>query len=382
MRRLALLAALLLAAPASAQETPAWLGVWEGKVGTYPVRLCIDAWGGQAARGAYYYLSRLEPIAVTEQDGEGGWIELGPGGSEQARWEFSEQAGARLRGTWRQGNRRLPFALTPVAWTTDEELGPCGSFAFLGPRMTGGEVLSERAELDGWRYSAQSYRPPAHFAEEVFLESFTFSPEQPGDRPILAELAKGLPTGSHVAPHLQCMGDNITVHGADGYYSTASKPTLVTPDWLNTFDNYDIYCGGAHPSHGFFHRTFDRRSGVQVNLARWLNDAAVEHQDVGGTQEGYDLIRPALRSLIVAHDPDIPFADEDPAAEAYDQSCLELVEGQEFWTFGLSRQGMLFVPSVPHVAGPCMATFEVPWPKLEPFLSDEGRAGLARLRGG
>src|SRR5690606_6778013 len=71
MRHLAALAALLLAAPAAGQARPAWAGVWQGTISRLPVRLCIDARDG-AARGSYYYLSELEPIALGEDDGEGG----------------------------------------------------------------------------------------------------------------------------------------------------------------------------------------------------------------------------------------------------------------------------------------------------------------------
>ena len=52
-----------------------------------------------------------------------------------------------------------------------------------------------------------------------------------------------------------------------------------------------------------------------------------------------------------------------------------------FWTFGLGREGMLFVPSLPHVIAACQATYRVSWSELAPFLSETGRAGLARLRG-
>ena len=379
----AALAALLMAAPAAAQETPEWAGVWDGRVGSYPVRLCIDGWGDGPARGAYYYLSQLEPIALSEEDGEGGWIERAPDGEQQARWEFAEQTGERLRGIWRQGRRGLPFDLKPVAWDAGEYGGPCGSDAFLGPRMAGGEVLSAPAELAGWRYTAQTYRPPAHFAGELALESFIFAPEQPGDGRILAELSKGLPTGSHLDPYLQCMGDSIAVNGRDGDYWAAARPILASPDWLVTFDSYDLYCGGAHPSHGYFHRTFDRRSGAQVELARWFAETAIEHRASESQSEAYDLVRPPLRRLIVAHEPSDAFpAEEGAEAEPYEPDCRELAREEEFWTFGLGREGMLFVPSVPHVAAVCMTTFTVPWTELEPLLSDEGRAGLARLRGG
>ena len=381
MRRWLASVLALLAVPASAQEAPAWIGVWEGRIGTYPVRLCIDSWGDQPARGAYYYLSRLEPIALTEEEGGGGWVELAPDGEQQALWEFAEQTGTRLHGTWRQGRRSLPFDLKPAAWTSKEEDGPCGSDTFLVPRIAGGEMISEPAELDGWRYTALTYRAPAHFAEELFLDSFAFAPERPGDTAILAALAKELPAAGRSAPYLQCMGDSIAVNGRDGYYSTASKPLLVSPAWLVTLESYDIYCGGAHPSHGFFHRTFDRQSGEETKLARWLGERAIEHKSYEADEEGYDLVRPALRELILTRgiSDGQPVEGEDESDEA---ECREAAREQEFWTFGLSREGMLFVPSLPHVIAACQATYTVPWTDLAPFLNQAGRAGLARLRGG
>jgi hypothetical protein len=380
MRRWLAALLALFAVPATAQDAPAWVGVWEGRVGTYPVRLCIDVWGDQPARGAYYYLSQFEPIAITEEGGEGGWIERAPDGEQQALWEFAQQDGRQLRGTWRQGRRRLPFELTPIAWITANEDGPCGSDRFLAPRAAGGEVLSKPAEFDGWRYTALTYRPPAHFADELFLESFAFAPERPGDAAILAALAKEMPDASRPAPYLRCMGDSIAVNGRDGYYSNALKPLLVSPDWLAAHESYDVYCGGAHPSHGFFHRTFDRQSGEEVELARWLGETAIEHKTYEGDEDGYDLVRPALRELILAHgvSDDGPLTAED---ESYEAECREAASDQEFWTFGLSRVGMLFVPSLPHVIAACQATYTVPWPELESFLNEAGRAGLARLLG-
>jgi hypothetical protein len=344
------------------------------------VRLCIDSWGDQPARGAYYYLSQLEPIALSEEDGEGGWIERAPDGEQQALWEFAEQTGERLRGTWRQGRRSLPFELTPAAWTSPDEDGPCGSDSFLAPRVAGGEVLSAPAELEGWRYTALTYRAPAHFAEELFLESFAFPPERPGDAAILAALAKEMPGRNRPAPYLQCMGDSIAVNGRDGYYSNIAKPVLVTPAWLGTIESYDVYCGGAHPSHGYFDRTFDRQSGEEVQLARWLGETAIEHKSYEADDQGYDLVRPALRELILTKG----IADDEPLTaedESYEAECRDAARDQEFWTFGLSREGMLFVPSLPHVAAACQATYTVPWAEVEPFLNDAGRAGLARLRG-
>jgi hypothetical protein len=110
MRRLALLA-LLAAAPAQAQDRPEWAGLWEGRVGTFPVRMCLDgaAQVDASGRGSYYYLSRLEPIQLEELGGEYiEWVERAPGSDAEAKWEFDFLSATVARGTWRQGRRSWP----------------------------------------------------------------------------------------------------------------------------------------------------------------------------------------------------------------------------------------------------------------------------------
>jgi hypothetical protein len=58
-----LLAALALSAPV--QAAPAWHGVWQGSVGTLPVRACLQERSETYRNGSYYYLSRLQPIALS-----------------------------------------------------------------------------------------------------------------------------------------------------------------------------------------------------------------------------------------------------------------------------------------------------------------------------
>ena len=58
----------LLALAAAAASNPSELpGVWEGTVGNLPVRACFGARIGDS--GAYYYLSRLRPIPLDEEEG-------------------------------------------------------------------------------------------------------------------------------------------------------------------------------------------------------------------------------------------------------------------------------------------------------------------------
>ena len=365
MRWLAALPALLLVAvPAAAQDKPAWVGVWAGKVGTYPVRLCIDVVGDAPARGAYYYLSQLEPIAITERDGEGGWVEQGSEDPD-ALWSFSEQTGERLRGTWTRGNRSLPFELTTVAWTEGEWGGPCSSLEFMEPRFDAdiGEIVSERALLGSWAYTKHVYRPPPHFAEEVTIESFGYPAQQPGDAEINTILTAGhLPRGLD-AHFLECIGGAISSVGADGFFEEKLAPTMISRDFLTVEESSGTYCGGAHPSYYVVDHTFDRQSGEELDLFDWIGAPS--------SADEVSLISEPLRALAVARWP----ADAE-------EECRQLAEETEYWSLGLAEEGLIFRPDFPQVATACEEPVTVEWQALAPFLDAEGRAGLARLRGG
>jgi len=364
MRRWLATLLALLAAPAAAQETPAWVGVWEGKVGSYPVRLCIDVRGDRPARGSYYYLSQLEPIALTEEDGEGGWIELGAGWERQALWEFAEQSGERLRGAWRQGRRSLPFDLKPIAWAADAVDEPCTSAAFNQPRLGGGSIVSEEARLPGLTYTRHSYRPAAHFAEDLSLESFSIKPEQPGDAAINQALSVlvPMPGGTLEDESLQCLAYAIAAGGLEGYFARSIMPKMAVGPFLTIEMSSGDYCGGAHPYHDMFHLTYDRVTGEEVKIDGWFGSPDTN----GGV-----VTAPELRAAALAKWP----ADEDL------EECREYAGEVQYWRLELTGDGISFTPSFPHALKACEESALLTWDELVPFLDAEGRAGFARLRG-
>jgi len=365
MRWLAAALALLFAVPATAQDKPEWVGVWEGNVGTYPVRPCIDVWGDGPARGSYYYLSQLEPIALSEEDGEGGWIERS--GDSEAEWNFTELTGTAMRGNWRQLRITQPFALRPVAWTEGEWGGPCSSAAFLAPRVGGGTVESEEAFLVGGgvgipdlpRFTVHRYRPPPHL-DEISVEAFTIPGEQPGDVAINAVLEAALPRGTVEDEFAQCLGGAIAALGTDGYFEHTLKPVMFSRVFLTVEDSSSTYCGGAHPNHWTAYRTFDRQNGEELDLFGWIGEPRIDGDD--------SVLPEALRAEVAA-----------VLSEA-EGECGELAEDASYWSLGLRQDGMLFWPDLPHVATACEEAILLSWDQMQSFLDAEGRAGLARLR--
>lgn len=364
MRRLLPALALLAAAPASAQETaPAWEGVWEGKVGRFPVRVCLNRWGEDVpGRGSYYYLSRLEPLSLADA-GDGMWIESAPNSESEAEWFIEQIAEGTMRGLWRQGERELRFELRPVAWEeTEFEEGPCGSHAFIEPLIQGGETHYADAEFEGLRYVRTFYRPPASFADNVTIETFTFDADNPADAAINAELSSRIPSGWD-SEWLQCLAGSLSAIGQDGFFEQTVKPTLVTRAFLGVEETSSTYCGGAHPNYYTVSHTFDRRNGTEIDLFDWLGEAPAE-----GEQSA---IPGRLRDLVIARWP-----------AGGDEQCRDLAAESDYWYLGLSRDGIVFTPDMPHAATPCEEPVTVDWRALAPFLDAEGKAGLARLRGG
>lgn len=71
---------------------PVWQGVWQGTIGSFPVRACLawDRIGPGDAFGSYYYLSRLRTIRLEQQGTSKIWIEgyAAPKGSPRRTGPF------------------------------------------------------------------------------------------------------------------------------------------------------------------------------------------------------------------------------------------------------------------------------------------------------
>lgn len=360
MRRLFLLAALALTAPA--QGAPAWHGVWQGTVGKLPVRACLQERSETYSNGSYYYVARLRPIALSHED-DGSWSEE----NDSGRWTVAASGGGRLTGTWRGGGKSLPIALARVPIAANEE-DPCGSTAFIAPRLRPAKIVAAPARYQAFAYTQLLYEVGPGFPE-VEIASFSYPPTRPGDAAINAALRLDPAKPESEADYVGCMKMALASGGRDGDFNFAYTPELVTSEYLSVAANNGGFCGGAHPDESQWHVLFDRVSGRKIDLAGWLTARAI----VPGGGEGGTSIRritPALRALALKH---FPFGRGE------DADCREAIAGEDYWEIALTRKGIAFTPSLPHVIQACEDAAEVPFADLAPFLSPPGRAGIARL---
>jgi hypothetical protein len=358
---LVLPAAMLGALPAQG-ATPPWHGVWQGTIGTLPVRACLQQRGGDYSNGSYYYLRQLKPISLQHED-NGTWTEhVGGGEAVSGTWTIAV-SGARLSGQWRGGKTSLPIELARVAIPAAEE-DPCGSDAFVAPRVRPIRVTTKPASKAGLAYAEQTYLVGPSF-EDVSITSFSYPATRPGDAAINAALRLDPAKPESDADYLGCMKGQLGSLGTDGDFAFSYEPALVTPEFLSVAVNTGGSCGGAHPSTSNTHLTFDRTTGKKADLQLWFNARALE------PDEGLRPLTPALKALVMKYFPTEAGADAD---------CRGAVAGSDYWDLAIHRRGIAFTPSLPHVAQACTDTAVVPFGELAPFLSPAGQNGAARLR--
>lgn len=358
----AVLAAAALAPPAHAAEGPVWQDVWQGAIGRLPIRACFDD-KDYGSEGAYYYLRHLRAIPLEQLEKRGmTWVEQGSGDTKQPRWTF-RSVGPVLSGTWSDGRNRLPFRLTRVPGLKSGQ-SACGSLLFNQPRLKRAPIATSKARIDGARYTKLTFRPGPQFPD---VEIVTFALDRPGPaaQRINQQLREPLREPPERSEWLQCMTASLAAVARDGAYRVVIEPVMVTGRWLAARHWQEGSCGGASPFNSAVSRTFDLKSGAEVDLHNWLNGRAIARNAGSGAPAA---LLPAFRQFILAR------------AKPRDAECREAVAREEYWDIGLRRTGLLFSPSLPRVEQACGEEVLVPFTRLTPFLSPQGSAGVASLR--
>lgn len=361
------LAMLLAPASAGAASAPAWHGVWQGTIGTLPVRACLQQRGSGFANGSYFYLSRLRPIPLS-READGQWTEEVDGaGPSTGRWTVRSAQADRLVGTWRGGGKALPIALRAVPLTEADE-SPCGSGAFIAPRLRPVRITPQPANHTGFAYTELTYDVGPSFPD-VSISSFAYPANRAGDAAINTALRIDPASPEGPADYAGCMKQALGSLGRDGDFHIRYAPDLVTPEFLSVAVSSGGFCGGAHPFDGTWHLLFDRVSGERIDLSRWftsLGFSAGQTEDAASVRR----ITPELRALAL---------DRFPFGRGEDAQCRAVVSEADYWNLSLQHRGISFTPSLPRVVQACADAALVPFAELAPFLSGEGRQGAARL---
>jgi hypothetical protein len=359
-----------------ASRAPAWHGVWRGTIGSAAVQVCFQH-TDYADFGAYYYMRHLRIISLGAVDGKAGapagkvWTEAP--NSDQADkgplWRMTAIANGRMTGVWTDKGRSLPIALTAVAGdkpakgdAADDQ--PCGSEIFNLPRFTKPVVTTQPAKAGGVTYTRVRVDIGKQFPDSGF-ETFQLAGTTPAVRRVNAELYKDVPTGPGHADYFQCAMDALGQNGIDGDATSTLSPETLTPSFLVVADSESEDCGGAHPNSGTSYQTWDLRTGAKIDLYGQFTKAALTRT----TQDSYTsaAFTAPFQAMILA------------AFPASDPDCKEAIKTADDWSVRLTAKGMAFTPSLPHVAEACTDDAVIPYARLAPYLTANGKALAAQF---
>lgn len=353
--------AVCASAPAIAAEPVSPLaGVWDGTIGTLPIRACFEQ-HERGNSGGYFYRSKRKFIGLSADADHAQYVEGAQSVTTAPRWTINPAA-AGLEGTWSQGAKSLPIRLTRVAAPQADETA-CASMTFLQPRLDGIRNVTSHFVKDGVGFTRITVDLKERF-EGSGQSTVQIDGTTPAARKINAELLK--PFSDSPPAWLDCIEGSLDNGQSEGSSDSSSEPGLVTRRWLSVTNHSESYCGGAHPDSSSWATLFDRGTGDQVNLLDWFRPTAVKREGAGA-----DVIRSLSRPFV---------AFITAGAKLAEKECREVIRDADYWNAELTAKAIVFTPSLPHVVQACEEPFAVPHARLAPYLTAKGKAELATLQ--
>ena len=340
-----LAAAALCAAPAAGQDCA---GTWAGKLGAAPLMLQFN-WD---QLGAYYLGTSLSGTVLRPRDDGEGWEELDEKGRRTGTLRLS-CSGNEMRG------ERSPARGERVAVQAKR----AEDNSYNRRRLAAAELVPQRALAENERVlDVVSVRGSPQ------LTTLQIRDARGGEAAVNKRLRAALL--QQLDNHLQCQallraesqfehpgGDSLSLQRVDWHGSVLSLQFWLHGD-----------CGGPEPYAGPQQFTFDTRSGEELSLPQWLKP---EYRD--GVVAGSALHDALVLPQILRGRRDL---DELPEGK---RDCAEFELGEPAVPLAVEERGMAFGFHYSGVMAYCGLGFVLPWPRLQDFLSDDGRRWRAAM---
>lgn len=355
-------------------------GVWQGTVGGQSVVAQLAS-GAQFCDAGYYYRKHRLSIPMQEVDGQQGkvWKEF-LGTDQEATWTLTAASadGRSLSGEWvgREGQRRLPIVLQllkPTPVVLGEDGNPRHDCAATAPAFDASRVaqtLQERkvsAADSVFQGADAAYRYQPVSLLDGNVEGFSLV--QPHQQPRLQQMM------------VQWQSQTVAQYYDCAFNLAANRSEVQTPDFHQSLsplfwsarvlvlgETYSNYCGGAHPNGGLWgYHIWDMRQDRPLSVWRWVK----------GMDHNHSIAAPRLLRLLWAN-------YSSRYARGDDGGCADVVgdtSPNSYFQPYPKTTGMVFSLSLAHVIQACEEDIEIPWAKLRPFLTPEGKKAAADLFG-
>jgi hypothetical protein len=327
----------LLALPSvAAAAEPSIAGVWQGTLGKNNIVLCVN---NDQDVGSYYYVKHRMPIPLG-RDGQG-WKEAGDTG----KWELVASASAAMEGTWRspKGGAPLPIKLILVSRSSDPE--PCASDAYNAALETMPQLQIGATQ----KFNNYAYRT-LRIADVETLELLSPAPAQQAvNRQLRDMLPKSI---NDVSEYFAKRREFLGRMGLAAEDETSATPEFWNSEFVTI--RFNRWAAGfGRRGAGSEYLTWDLKSGSSVNLWEWF--IATPRVDDGDKRHRL-------------------FKTAPPAPE-----CKDGYYGKGDFQLTLEADAVRFWEEA--YGDGCEQDFRIPYNKLAPVLSAQGKLGVARLMG-
>jgi hypothetical protein len=323
-------------------------GVWSGSIGTKSVVACFNNESGN-----YYYVDHLKPIGLDIGDTALNWSEYGDTG----QWQLTAPAEGFLAGTWShsKAKKKLPIKLKLIDGRDDDTA--CSRNSYHSQL----EVVQKVSNGKMIEFSkGRSYRK-LQFLDQAKIE--LVGPDKGIDR-INASLKPDMSKNT-VDSYFR---NRREILGRIGRYfddEVNAKPVYWDAHFVSIqFYRWAAGTGARGVTNDY--ETWSTVTGEKVDLWRWL-----------GSSSGEKKLPPKLhRYLLDTNKPDPNWKPEP--GEAYPDCTYYYSKGM--FVLELTKSGM-DIYEAPYGNGDCEEGFQVPYPKLLPFLSPEGTKAVNSILG-
>ena len=356
-------------------DRPMWEGVWAGKIGSTPVRVCL-ADNGERFMGSYYELALMRSVPLhggdswdegkkVDADGSASWDEGSLSTTNRPSWIFEHISRNRLSGTRIAHDGRVPIRLTRIRYlpanrdyASFDQL-PCYSMAHNGPRFAGRQwITSRQRSVHGRPYTELTLHPPKAFPN-VRIKTFALPVKSDAIVRLNHLFAKRLAAPPGKDGWFECIGANLERWGEDGNLSTELHPIEIGRNFVSTEgdEEWDT-CGMGDPHTFHALQTYDLAAGAELKLQSWFTSEAFD-------KDGFMTAR--LRSVIL------------PMWQPRSQECRSWFDNGDNWGIALTRRGMIFTAADHPIPKECWQLVPVSFERLRPFLTEDGKKNFRRL---
>lgn len=335
------------------------LGLWRGTIGKHEIMACLQR---PFSGATYYYVEYGPSIVMTETANSDGvtWTEGAAEAAPSATWALNDVKGNTLSGRWSDAADQptLPIRLTRSTTPGDpgdscSNASTAAGRAYNRPRMDksiipGRWIDHERvmSALDG-RINA------FEIADVANAQLFNAAVRDWLD--------------DEVAGYYDCISAAPT-----GQFNSDLETEWRADPWIILRERYEADCGGAHPNGGVANYwVWNLAEGRKVDPWRWVVTLA-NSDDCPSRCENKPT--DGLNRLIVAAATRNKDGDE----------CADWVnDARNLGSYQLrpSATGPVFTTAFAHVMQACDEDIEIPWSKLTPFLTREGKVAATSLQG-